>query len=90
MESIIGESIDYGRLARAIVRELWEVAASQITPGAAYPVAESKIETANAADQESLAAERDEYARRLESARRSLDELLGAHAGHGASETAKS
>lgn len=88
VESILGESFDYSRLARAIVRELWDVAANQITPGAPYPVAEPSTQSASGvADQDALTAERDEYARRLEIARRSLDELLGAGAEH---EAAKS
>lgn len=66
----IGVQIDYERFARAIVRELMAVSLGESTARAALATAE----------QDALRAERDEYARRLEAARRSLDELLGAEA----------
>jgi hypothetical protein len=62
--------IDYDRLARAIVRELWSV----VLEAARDRVAVSEPSTGL----DSVLAERDEYARRLQAARRSLDDLLGA------------
>lgn len=60
--------IDYNRLAKALVRELLGFVAGENAPA---PVAQAEV------DHERLAAERDEYARRLEVAREKLDELLG-------------
>lgn len=64
--------IDYEKLARAIVRELWLAVTAQAVPGAPYP-----LDTERAADEGLAAAEREEYVRRLQVARETLDELLG-------------
>lgn len=86
--------IDYDKLARALVRQLWDFAASAAAeavppaePAAAEPVPAAETESHDeiAADIEALRAERDrmleernEYAKRLRLARVQLDELLGA------------
>ncbi|WP_238005761.1 hypothetical protein KZZ52_43525 [Dactylosporangium sp. AC04546] len=66
--------IDYDRLARAVVREFWSFAMTQNVPPA--PPAERNVETLKA-DRDRIAAERNDYAQRLEQARAKLDELLG-------------
>lgn len=58
--------VDYERLARALVRELWTAAQTSGAPG----------DLERAAEARALREERDDYARRLEAARRNLDELL--------------
>jgi hypothetical protein len=62
--------LDYKKLAQALVAELLAATAS------AQEVVRSGA-PAESPTAESLSAERDEYARRLELARRHLDELLG-------------
>lgn len=73
--------IDYDKLARALVRQLWDFTATAAAERAPAP-AESHEEIA--AEIEALRAERDrmieernEYAQRLRMARIKLDELLG-------------
>lgn len=62
--------IDYRKLAKALVRELLtETAAAAQVAGTV---------TGERVESDALAAERAEYARRLEAAREKLDELLGA------------
>lgn len=66
--------LDYRKLAQALVRELLMATASAGSVAAAS--------TDKSVDEsERLAAERDEYLRRLESAREKIDELLGAPVG---------
>jgi hypothetical protein len=66
-----GIEIDYDRLARAIVREFWIASAGSGPLG----VGAQRSNDA-AAEQERIAAQRDDYARRLELARDQLNQLL--------------
>ena len=68
-------TIDYDKLARALVRELWAFVTETVPAGTAA----GSLEAAElVAERERLVAERNEYARRLQLARTKLDELLGA------------
>jgi hypothetical protein len=58
--------LDYKLLAQALVRELLAATAAAQGAGAGVTASDDRVE-----------AERDEYARRLETARNQLDELLG-------------
>lgn len=62
----VAVDIDYDRLAKALVREFLGAVAS-----GERPAMEDEVDAAR------LAAERDDYVRRLEEAREKLDELLG-------------
>ena len=67
--------IDYDELARALLREVWSMAAANSPYATTSPTANTSLDAVRT-ERDRLLAERDDYARRLQLARQQLSALI--------------